>query len=153
MDWNDLRYLLAVHRHGSLARAAKELKVTKGTAGRRLAALESALGARLVERKPTGFVLTDAGRAAIDAAESVDSTLVTLRDSLVGAGDTQPRGAVRMTAPHWLAARFIIPELPELKTRHPHLDVQLVGTNQLLNLAQREADVAIRNVRPAHKSL
>jgi len=153
MDWNDLRYLLAVHRHGSLARAAKELEVTKATASRRLAALEKALGARLVERKPAGLVLTNAGRSAIAAAERVDSTLVTLRDSLSGAGDAQPSGAVRLTAPHWLAARFIIPALPELKTRHPQLDVQLVGTNQLLNLAQREADIAIRNVRPEHKSL
>src|SRR5204863_8148783 len=121
LDWNDLRYLLAIHRHGSLARAAKELKVTKATASRRLAALEKALGVPVVERKPAGLVLTEAGRAAIAAAEQVDSTLVTLRDSLASAGDAQPRGAVRLTAPHWLAARFIIPALSELKTRHPQL--------------------------------
>jgi molybdate transport repressor ModE-like protein len=153
MDWDDLRYLLAVHRHGSLARAAKELKVTKGTASRRLAALESALGARLVERKPAGLVLTEAGHQAIAAAERVDAALVGLRDSLSSGGDARPRGSVRLTAPQWLAARFIIPALPELKEKYPDLDVQLVGTNQILNLAQREADVAIRNVRPKHKSL
>lgn len=153
MDWNDLRYLLAVHRHGSLARAAKALKVTKGTASRRVAALERALGNRLVERKPAGLVLTEAGREAIGAAERVDATLGSLRDRLSAAADTQPRGTVRLTAPQWLAAKFIIPALPELKGRFPELDVQLVGTNQILNLAQREADVAIRNVRPKHKSL
>jgi DNA-binding transcriptional LysR family regulator len=119
----------------------------------RIAALEKALGARLVEREPAGLVLTDAGRAAIAAAEQVDTTRVALRDSLSNAGDAQPRGAVRLTAPQWLASRFIIPALSELKARHPQLDVQLVGTNQILNLAQREADIAIRNVRPAHKSL
>src|SRR5258708_2040129 len=69
MDWNALRYLLAVHRHGSLARAAKELKVTKATASRRLAALERSLGVPLVQRKPAGLVLTEAGRDAIAAAE------------------------------------------------------------------------------------
>lgn len=153
MDWNDLRYLLAVHRHGSLARAAKELKVTKATASRRLAALEKALAARLVDRKPAGLVLTEAGREAIAEAERVDSALGSLQERLSGGGDARPRGGVRLTAPHWLAGRFIIPALPELQTKYPDLDVQLVGTNQILNLAQREADVAIRNVRPKHKSL
>lgn len=153
MDWNDLRYLLAVHRHGSLARAAKELKVTKATASRRLAALEKALAARLVERKPAGLVLTDAGREAIGAAERVDATLGSLQERLSAGDDARPRGTVRLTAPHWLAVRFIIPVLPDLQERYPDLDVQLVGTNQILNLAQREADVAIRNVRPKHKSL
>jgi molybdate transport repressor ModE-like protein len=153
MDWNDLRYLLAVHRHGSLARAAKDLKVTKATASRRLAALEKALDARLVERKPAGLVLTEAGRAAIAAAERVDATLGTLREHLGATGDARPHGSVRVTAPHWLAERFIIPALPGLQQQYPDLDVQLVGTNQILNLAQREADVAIRNVRPKHRSL
>lgn len=153
MDWNDLRYLLAVHRHGSLARAAKELKVTKATASRRLAALEAALGVPVVARKPAGLVLTEAGREAIAAAESVDATLASLRDRLASGADAKPRGTVRVTAPHWLAARFLIPALPDFQTRYPALDVQLLGTNQILNLAQREADVAIRNVRPTHKSL
>jgi len=153
MDWNDLRYLLAIHRHGSLARAAKELKVTKATASRRLAALEKALGVRVVERKPAGLLLTEAGREAISAAERVDAALGSLQDRLSGGNDTRPRGSVRLTAPQWLAARFVIPALPELKEQYPDLDVQLVGTNQILNLAQREADVAIRNVRPTHKSL
>jgi len=142
MDWNDLRYLLAVHRHGSLARAAKELKVTKATASRRLAALEAALATPLVQRKPAGLVLTAAGREAIAAAEGVDAALGSLQARLSGAGDARPRGT-----------RFVIPGLPDLTKRYPELDVQLVGTNQILNLAQREADVAIRNVRPKHRSL
>jgi molybdate transport repressor ModE-like protein len=153
MDWNDLRYLLAVHRHGSLARAAKELKVTKATASRRLAALEKSLGTRLVERKPAGLVLTEAGRDAISAAERVDAALGSLQERLALKDDARPSGTVRLTAPQWIAARFIIPALPDLAKKHPGLDVQLVGTNVLLNLAQREADVAIRNVRPKHKSL
>ena len=153
MDWNDLRYLLAVHRHGSLARAARELKVTKATCSRRLAALERALGVRMVERKPGGLVLTAAGREAISAAERIDADLGSLEQRLAALSDARPRGTVAVTAPGWLAARLIIPRLPELKSRYPELDVQLVGTNQILNLAQREADVAIRNVKPTHKSL
>jgi molybdate transport repressor ModE-like protein len=153
MDWNDLRYLLAVHRHGSLARAAKELKVTKTTASRRLAALEASLGVSLVQRRPAGLVLTEAGKEAITAAERVDATLGTLKERLAVKDDARPRGSVRVTAPQWIGARFIIPALPELAKRYPDLDVQLVGTNQILNLAQREADIAIRNVQPKHKSL
>jgi DNA-binding transcriptional LysR family regulator len=152
-DWNDLRYLLAVHRKGSLAAAAKDLKVTKATVSRRLAALEGALGTRMVERKPSGLVLTPAGIEAIAAAEGIDATLGSLEERLASAADASPRGTVRLTAPQWLATRLIIPALPELSLRYPGLEVQLVGTNQILNLAQREADVAIRNVRPPHKSL
>jgi len=153
MDWNDLRYLLAVHRHGSLARAAKELGVTKATASRRLAALERSLGTPLVERKPAGLVLTEAGRETINAAERVDAAVGSLKERLSLKGDARPRGTVRLTAPQWIAARYVIPALPDLPKQYPDLDVQLVGTNQILNLAQREADVAIRNVRPKHKSL
>jgi DNA-binding transcriptional LysR family regulator len=63
------------------------------------------------------------------------------------------RGVVRLTAPPWLAARVIIPALPGLKKRYPELDVQLLGTNAILNLPQREADLAIRNLRPSQPSL
>jgi DNA-binding transcriptional LysR family regulator len=153
VDWNDLRYLLAVHRQGSLARAARELKVTKATCSRRLAALERSLGVRLVERKPAGLTLTAAGREAISAAERIDLDLGSLEQRLAAASDARPRGTVGLTAPAWLASRLIIPRLPELQRQYPDLDVQLVGTNQILNLAQREADVAIRNVKPTHKSL
>ncbi|HEY2407446.1 MAG TPA: LysR family transcriptional regulator [Polyangiaceae bacterium] len=153
MDWNDLRYLLAVERHGSLASAAKALQVTKATVSRRLAALEDALGTRVAERKPDGLALTAAGREAVAAAEQVETLLGALSERIAGALDQSPTGTVRLTAPHWLATRLLVPALPDLSARYPGLDVQLVGTNQILNLAQREADLAIRNVYPDHKSL
>lgn len=153
MDWNDLRYLLAVHRKGTLVGAARELNVTKATCSRRLAALEEALGTRLVDRTPGGLLLTAAGRAAIETAERIDADVGSLEQRVAATSDAQARGTVKLTAPPWLAARLLIPALSELKKEHPDLDVQLVGTNQVLNLAQREADVAIRNVKPEHKSL
>jgi DNA-binding transcriptional LysR family regulator len=153
VDWNDLRFLLAAHEKGSLAGAAKSLKVTKATVSRRLAALEEALGTRVVERSPSGLTLTPAGREVLAAAEGVATALGSLEERLADATDAHPRGTVRLTAPQWLAARLLIPELPELSKRYPGLDVQLVGTNEILNLAQREADIAIRNVRPPHQSL
>jgi DNA-binding transcriptional LysR family regulator len=153
VDWDDLRYLLAVHRRGTLAAAAKELQVTKATMSRRLAALEQSSRVRLLERKPNGLTLTAAGREAVAAAEEVARAVEGLEARLALSAEDIPRGTVRFTAPPWLAARFIIPKLPELKTRYPELDVQLVGTNEIVNLAQRDADLALRNVRPTHASL
>jgi DNA-binding transcriptional LysR family regulator len=153
VDWDDLRYLLAVHRRGSLAGAAKELGVTKATASRRLAALEETLGTRLFERKPAGLALTAAGLAAVETARSVDEQLASLADRVRSAADERPRGTVHLTAPPWLADRLIIPALPELHAKFPELDVHLSGSNKILNLAQREADLAIRNVKPTQKSL
>src|SRR5258708_10175693 len=152
MYWHDVRYLLAVHQVGSLAGAAKNLKVAKATVSRRLAALEQALGSQLVERRPNGLVLTKAGREVVAAAEGGDGAVGSLEGRIAEA-TARPSGTVRLTAPHWLAARVLIPALPELAKEYPALDVQLVGTNQILNLAQREADVAVRNVRPSHQSL
>jgi molybdate transport repressor ModE-like protein len=153
LDWNDLRYLLAMHRHGSLARAAKAVGVTKATMSRRLTGLEEALGTRLFDRKPGGATLTAAGREVVATAEDIDQSARSLEGRLAAAIDGKPSGTVRLTAPQWLAARFLIPFLPDLKKTYPTLDVQLVGTNQVLNLAQHEADLAIRNVRPSQASL
>lgn len=153
LDWNDLKYLLAVHRRGSLAAAAKELGVTKATMSRRLAALETAVGTRLFERKPSGVVLTHAGQEAVTAAEGMEQLSTALDGRLSSVSDAKPRGTVRLTAPQWIAARFIIPYLPELRERYPDLEVQLLGSNRLLNLAQREADIALRNVVPSQQSL
>lgn len=153
MNWDDLRFLLAVDRRASLAGAARELKVTKATASRRLAALEQSVGARLVERRPRGLVLTEAGREVAAAARDIESAIVSVEQRVASAADTRPCGTVRLTAPQWVAERLIIPALPELRSRHPELEVDLIGTNAVLNLAQREADVAIRNVRPSQASL
>ena len=153
MDWNDFRYLLAIERTGSIAAAAKQLGVTKSTASRRLAALEKALGARLVDRGPRGLSLTDAGREALEAARGMDDALALLPARIAGASETKAVGVVKLTAPPWLAERCLIPALATLKRQYPELEVDLLGTNQILNLAQREADLAIRNIAPQQKSL
>ena len=153
LDWNDLKFLLAVHRKGSLAAAAKSTGVTKATVSRRLAALEQAAGARLFDRKPTGVVLTAAGRELTIAAEQMGRALDDVEARVDSASDARPKGTVRLTAPPWIAARYIIPFLPELAPRYPELHVQLVGSDHILNLAQGEADLGLRNVRPTQASL
>jgi molybdate transport repressor ModE-like protein len=153
VNWDDLRYLLAVQRRGSLAGAAKELNVTKATASRRLSALEESVGTRLVERRPNGLVLTPAGLAVVEAAQEMADAVASVEARLHSAADARPSGLVRLTAPQWIAERLLIPELPTLKERYPELDIDLIGTNKILNLAQHEADLAIRNVPPPHRSL
>ena len=103
MDWNDLRYLLAVHRAGSLARAAASLGVTKATASRRLAELEDALGVALVDRAPEGMTVTAAGLAVVRAAEVMDAAASRIRDDLAVAADDEVVGVVRLTIAPWLA--------------------------------------------------
>ena len=153
MNWDDLRYLLAVQRRGTLAGAAKELNVTKATASRRLSALEEAFGMRLFERRPKGLVLTAAGSALVETAREMEDAVASAEARLASATDVRPRGVVRVTAPQWIADRLLILELPTLKERYPELDIDLIGTNKILNLAQHEADLAIRNVAPTHRSL
>ncbi len=153
LDWNDLKFLLALHRAGSLASAARALGVTKATVSRRLAALEETSGARLFDRKPKGLALTSAGRELALAAEEMGRALASVESRVASASDATPKGTVRLTVPQWIAARCIIPFLPELARDYPELDVQLVGSDRILNVAQGEADVALRNVRPQQASL
>lgn len=127
--------------------------MTKATASRRLAALEEALGAELVLRTPDGMVLTEAGHSALSAAEEMDHAAAALRGRLGASPDGGVRGTVRLTAPQWLAERLFLVELPVLKQRHPKLEVQFLGTNALLDVTRREADLALRNVRPTQQSL
>jgi len=153
VNWDDLRFVLAVERAGSLQGAAKELRVTKATMSRRLAALERALGVRLFERKPNGLEITDAGKKVAAAAAGMHERIGKLTDEVAHARDDRATGTVRLTAAQWLAHRYFLPALGELKRAHPELDVQFVGTDRILNLAQGEADLALRNQWPAQQSL
>lgn len=152
MDWNDLRYLLAVQEGGSLARAAAELGVTKATVSRRIQALEDALGAQLVERRPEGMVVTAAGARAVRAAEVMRGAARDLRAS-VREDHGAVEGVVRVTAAEWLAERLIIPAVAHLRARHPALELRIHGSHALLDVDAGEADLALRNVRPASGSL
>jgi DNA-binding transcriptional LysR family regulator len=153
LDWNDLRYLLAVRRRGTRAAAAKELKVTKGTVSRRLGALEESLGVAVVERQPGGFVLTREGKEAAATGEHVERLCEDLEERVNGARTDRAVGLVRLTAPSWLADRLVLPALPELRAREPELEIELLGTSRILDLVKREADIAIRNVVPEQQSL
>jgi DNA-binding transcriptional LysR family regulator len=146
-DWDDLRYVLAIERAKSLARAANDLGIADTTVGRRLVALEEKAGAKLFDRTPDGWVLTPAGRAILPRAERMEAEALALEREVKGA-DGRLEGSVRVTATEVLATRFIAPHIHKLAAAHPHIALELVCTNEVLSLARREADIALRLSRP-----
>jgi DNA-binding transcriptional LysR family regulator len=146
-DWNDLRYFLAVARAQTLAGAAALLKANATTVGRRLQALEEHVGARLFDRTPEGFQLTQAGSDLLPYAEGVERAASAVERTVVGA-DARLAGRVRLATTETLATRFIAPHLPRLHDAHPELTLEVLCALRSVDLGRREADVALRLTRP-----
>jgi DNA-binding transcriptional LysR family regulator len=146
-DWDDLRHFLAVHRNATLSRAASALGINATTVGRRLAALEERLEARLFDRTPEGYALTPAGRDLLARAEAIETETFAIERELMGA-DQRTAGVVRLTATETLTTRFVMPHLPVFRAKHPEITLALQCTNRRVSLARREADVALRLARP-----
>jgi len=147
MDWNDLRYVLAVSRAGTLAAAARRLRVDQTTVARRLAAVERALGARLFERIDGNLRPTRSGEAAIAQAERVEQEVDALERGIGGA-DAKVAGSVRLTAVPVLVNRLLVPASAGLQATHPGLRLELNADSRNLSLTRREADIALRFARP-----
>jgi DNA-binding transcriptional LysR family regulator len=142
MDWNDLRYFLAIARAGTLAGAARELGVEHTTVGRRLAALESALDVRLFTRGPSGLLLTEAGSDILQDVESLAEQVENIRRRVAG-GDTRVAGTVRLTIPE-SGNTYFVQNLATLRERHPELLIEVLSDNRELDIRRGEADVAVR---------
>jgi DNA-binding transcriptional LysR family regulator len=143
LHWDDLRFVLAVARAGSLSAAARALAVTQPTVGRRIDAFERSVGARLFLRRPSGYALTAAGRAVLGHAERMEHEALGAERQVTGR-DAGVRGAVRITASEWLVVRVLGPAVAGLCARHPGLTLDLIADPRHLNLARREADLALR---------
>ncbi|CAN91080.1 transcriptional regulator, LysR family [Sorangium cellulosum So ce56] len=143
LDWDDLRYFLAVARHGNLSAAARVLKVTQPTVGRRVAAFERRLGARLFQRSPSGFALSAAGESVLGHAERMEQDALAAERAAAGR-DAGLRGHLRITASEWLATRVLGPLLVPFLARHPAISVDLIADARWLSLPRREADIALR---------
>jgi DNA-binding transcriptional LysR family regulator len=148
LDWDLIRYFLAVARTGSALTAARELKQSQPTVARRIAALEAATGLRLFERRQAGYQLTDEGQALVPLAEQMD---LAARGFTEGAGATARRleGTVRLTCNEMLADQHLAPMLAEFRKAYPDIRVDVLVTSAKLDLARGEADVALRGVGPA----
>lgn len=142
-DWNDLKAFLAVARGGSTLAASKAMGVNQTTVARRIESLEQDLGFKLFERGQTGSRLTEAGQAMIADAELVERAAI--RFSNQAAGQLRgASGALRLTTNELVANTMVIPALVEFRKVHPDVQVDLVITDRALDLANGEADLAIR---------
>ncbi|WP_299620681.1 LysR family transcriptional regulator [Pelagibius sp.] len=147
MNWNDLRYVLAVGRAGRLAAAARQLGVDATTVTRRLTALQAALGQRLYQRQLDGRLeLTEAGRSLCAVAERMERDLAEIGPGDVGVDEVT--GVVRLTSVPYITNRVLIPEVPKLAGRHAGLGLELIAESRDLSLTRREADMALRFARP-----
>ena len=143
MNWDDMRLFLAVARTGSISGGARQLGVQHSTVSRRLRSLEEKLGARLIERKKTGYELTVAGENVKQSAIRIEREMIGVDETLLGK-DTNLVGPLRVTAINNMASSVLMPMFARFSDEHPQVDLHIIVSNTDASLAQREADVAIR---------
>lgn len=151
-DWNQVRAFLATAEEGSFSGAARALKTTQPTIGRQVSELEGTLGVMLVERSVRGPKLTDAGRDLLDHVRAMGEAATLI--SMAAASHAQEvSGEVAVTATDLMSAAILPSILAPLRQAAPGIRVRIVASNDTQNLTQRDADIAIRHVRPEQPDL
>jgi DNA-binding transcriptional LysR family regulator len=145
IDWDDVRYFLAVARGGSVRAAAERLGVNHATALRRIAQLEERLGVRMFEKLPSGYRLTAAGEEVLEFADQMQASSLQLETRVFGR-DQSVRGLLRATLAPTLATHLLMPDFADFARLHPDIEMEILSSGELANLTNREADVAIRVV-------
>jgi DNA-binding transcriptional LysR family regulator len=143
VSWDDMRYLLAVAREGSMSGAARMLGVNHATVIRRIRSLEGQLGTVLFDRVGHSYVISPAGQIAFDAAEQMEAQSAGVERQIVGQV-TELSGPIRVTAPEAMGSHFLLPVLKSFRERYPEILVDLSLSMRTYDLGMREADVAIR---------
>lgn len=145
LDWDDLKYLLGVARHGSTLAAGRALGVDQSTVQRRLVELERRIGQSLVQRYPTGYRLTEFGQEMLPFAEVVERAAQAFERQVHTLG-TEAAGVIRVTCPEPIVNRIMQTGLLDrFHARHPALRVQFVMSDKYIDLSQGDADVALRS--------
>jgi DNA-binding transcriptional LysR family regulator len=142
MRWDDLRVFLAVARQHRLMAAGRSLGLDPATIGRRIGALEEALGAQLFDRSPQGYALTEAGRTLVTHAQAMESTASAAAEDVGGQSD-RLSGTVRIGAPDGVSNYLLTDACDALSLDNPDLQVQVVALPRMFSLSKREADLAI----------
>ncbi len=145
IDWDDVRYFLAVARRGSVRAAAAQLGVNHSTVLRRIAQLEQRLGAQMFEKLPSGYRLTEAGEEVRELANQMEASSNQLETRVFGR-DQSVRGLLRVTLAPTLATHLLMPDFADFARLHPDIEMEILSSGELANLTTREADVAIRVV-------
>lgn len=143
LDWENVKTVAEVARRGTVRAAAETLGIHHSTISRRIESLEEAIGTRLFDRLPTGYALTRAGETVVAAATSFSDELADAEREILGR-DSILTGRIVVTMPEPIAVNIIMPHLSEFCDEYPGLEVEMLATFTPLNMAAREADVAIR---------
>jgi DNA-binding transcriptional LysR family regulator len=143
MNWDDLKYFLAVAREGSISGGAKKLGVQHSTLSRRLRALESEMGTQLIERKKSGYELTPDGEKLKQAALKMEHELLKVDGNLIGQ-ESRLTGELRVTAINNMASTILMPFFAEFAKTYEDIKLHIMVTNSYASLAERDADIAIR---------
>lgn len=142
-DWDDLKLVLAVARAGTTLGAARRLRISQPTVVRRIAAFEQATGTELFDRRRTGYALTDTGREVLPLAEAAEAAMTRI-DEALASRSRRLAGTIRVTAAEPLANLFLAPAVVAFRRTHPDVEVQLLLTDEFIDLEAGEADVALR---------
>lgn len=152
MSWEDVRLYLAVAETGSLSAAARKLRLGQPTMSRRIAELEAQLGYPLFRRGVRGVALSPEGLRLLEPARRMAEWAVEL-ERAAARGDASPQGVVRITAPPGVAVDFLAPFAAWLRGELPAVRLEVVASIQYLDLARREADLALRMRAPTQRDL
>ncbi|HEY8352882.1 MAG TPA: LysR family transcriptional regulator [Sphingomonadales bacterium] len=145
--WDDLRFFLELARKGRLVAAAQRLHVDHTTVSRRIAQLEAAMEARLFDKSPQGYQLTEAGLRLLPYAEAMEAQSIAVYKEISGK-DAQLTGTVRLATTEAVGSQIIARHLPRFRERHPGIELELIAETRRLSLSKREADIAITLSRP-----
>ena len=151
-NWDELRTFVEVARDGSLSGAARRLGLSQPTVGRHIDALEAVLGSALFARSPRGLTPTPAALAMAPHAEAMAAAAAALARTASGEAAAD-RGVVRVTASHVVGCEVLPPILAVCRAEHPGIAIEFAITNRNEDLARRDADVAVRMVRPTQSGL
>ncbi len=143
INWNDLRYVLALAREGSVSGAGRALSVEHTTVARRISALEKQLGSRLFDRLPNGYVMTQVAEKLYPHALSMEE-LIQVADREVFGMDEQLSGNLKLTASYDVFSRLVTPKLSKFTDKYPGIVLELLSSSGLANLSDRQADIAVR---------
>ncbi len=146
LEWGDLRVFLAIARNGTLGAAARQLGQSQPTMGRRLRALEAAVGQTLFQRTGEGFILTSEGTSVLGHAERVEEEVLAFQRQLAGQ-EAQLQGMLRLSSSDWFGTFMLAPVLAAFGRCHPLVCVELLTDARLYSLPRREADMVFR-IRP-----
>ena len=142
-NWNDIQYFLVVAEEGSMSAGGRRLGVNQSTVSRRISALEDELKVRLFEHLSKGYVLTQTGEEFLIFAKAIEIEMTKIDQVITGA-DTQLAGNIRITTVESLANLVLIPIVAKFIKLHPEISVDIIISENIISLTQRQADIALR---------